>query len=874
LRITKIIDALKSLSKKTSSSEFPYALLRAYCLPESSIARLQIGSYNLSTQDGDILWKNRLFYSVCDSALHVAIHNAKSDERILKQTPRFLIVTDFKTLLAYDTKTDESLDIPIEKISDHYAFFLPWAGMEKASHQVENPVDVKAAERIGTLYELIESENPNIYQHTINIFITRLLFCFFAEDSGLFEKDAFTHSIYNFTAEDGSDLNEHVQSLFTALNEKCRDAYPIHLKVLPYVNGGLFEEVLEIPKFSAKSRIMIIEAGALDWAQISPDIFGSMCQAITDSEKRENFGIRYTTAQNIMKVIQPLFLDDLDGEFERAKGNIEKLDQLLERIDKLQFFDPACGTGNFLIIAYKELRRLEMKIFEEISRTCGQRETMIPRIQISQFYGIEIDAFAREIANLSLCMSVHQMNIESNQALGSKLVSLPLEDRAHIVCGNATKLDWEKVCPKKEKSEIYILGNPPYKGARLQNREQKAEMAEVFGQLRGFGNLDYITCWFFKASSYILGANASYAFVSTNSICQGEQVAIIWPHLLNEKLEIGFAHKSFKWTNNAKGNAGVTCVIVGVQTIRESAKRLFHEHHCKRVVNINSYLVAAPNIFVERRRSPIASVPLMKIGNKPIDGGHYLFSRDGKQAFIDHESQSAPYFRRWYGSREYINGLERWCLFVQGIPQNELSNMPETSKRMESVRQFRLASKSAPTRAIANKPKRFHVENFPASKFIVVPEVSSERREYIPMGFLAQSDLASNLLNVIDSSDLTLFGHLTSRLHMTWVRAVGGRLDMRYRYSAGICYNTYPFPYATEAQKKEVRKSVFSVLSERENHSEKTLADLYDPDRMPEGLRAAHRRLDEVVERCYRSKLFASDEERLEHLFKLHEEND
>jgi hypothetical protein len=923
MKFAEVAENVKQLVDNPPPNDgFIFELLLAYGTPKATIARLKSGQANLAKEPGEVLLKKK----VCFKALTTegteaqsgsghekaqkgtknnlrksaqsadekkspleAIEKMKTAKAVKTNDPRFLIVTDFEQILAVDRKTGDTLDIEFQSLETHFTFFLPLAGMEKTKLSNENPADVKAAEKMAKLFDAIRQDNPDYLRHdahAMNVFLARLLFCLFAEDTGIFPENAVSNAIKSYTAEDGSDLDAFFRQLFDWLDTPDRERELAtkntkgHEKPnlseplcgLPYVNGGLFRDHYDIPVFSAKSRRMLIEAGTLTWAEINPDIFGSMFQAVIDPEERHNLGQHYTSVTNIMKVIEPLFLNDFKEELERARNLSQKnvrtkaLHDLQDRIAKVKIFDPACGSGNFLIIAYKELRKLEMELFEAMNAF------PVSRITVDQFYGIEIDDFACETATLSLWLAEHQMNLAFTKRFGHSLTSLPLKDGAHIVCGNACRIDWETVCPKNENDEIYILGNPPYLGARMQTKEHKADMAIVFGRIDGANSLDYIACWFFKAAQYIRGVNAQFAFVSTNSLCQGEQVALLWPHVLKDDLEIGFAHQSFKWTNNAKGSAAVICVVVGIRNISSTPKLLFHGQHVAQVENINTYLVAAKNVFVERRGTPISRIPSMKIGNKPIDGGHYLFTPDEKESFIQREPGAAPYFRRWYGSQEFLKGIERWCLFVRDIPAKELANLPLTRERMDKVRNVRLDSKSPPTQAIAETPERFHVENFPKGDFIIVPEVSSERRTYIPIGHLSPHVLASNLLNVVASFDPALFGILSSQIHMAWMRAVAGRLKTDYRYSAGIVYNTFPIPDLTEEQKQTITMHVGNVLEEREKHPEKTMAQLYDPDKMPAGLREAHHQLDLAVDRIYRSKPFISDEERLEHLFKLYEE--
>ena len=583
MNIEKLEKTLQTIAANPNEETFVYDLLLAYELPKASITLLKKGERNLSKNKGEVLWKKKLFFKKeFDRDLHVLIDDLKNDPVITRQQPRFIIVTDFKMLLALDTKTDDTLDIQMGKLPSHYDFFLPWAGREKTQQISETLADIKAAERMGRLYDIILEENPcetDAERHSLNIFLSRLLFCFFAEDTGIFSDDQFTNAVASHTDVDGSDLQSYLQKLFQVLSIEDRTGYPQFLQNFPYVNGGLFAKEYPVPRFGAKARKIIIECGALNWKEINPDIFGSMIQAVVHSSQRGNLGMHYTSVVNIMKVIEPLFLNDLQEEFEKAGDSKVKLNKLLTRIGNLQIFDPACGSGNFLIIVYKELCRLEIEIFKKLygrQQHVGQVRTL-SNIKLTQFYGIELDDFAHETTKLSLWLAEHQMNLAFKAVFNDAKPTLPLQDGGNIVCGNATRLDWEEVCPKEEGTEIYILGNPPYLGARNQDANQKSDVRKVLGTIKGYNNLDYIACWFVKATKYIALGTAQFAFVSTNSISQGTQVAIIWPHIL-KSLEIGFAHQSFKWTNNARGNAGVICVIIGVRNFSKKNKFCAYPH--------------------------------------------------------------------------------------------------------------------------------------------------------------------------------------------------------------------------------------------------------------------------------------------------------
>ena len=902
MNIAQIENNLQQLVKSFKKETFIYDLLLAYGQPKASITRLQQGGLNLSKVEGEIAWKKKLFFkSFKIEDLHEQIEDLKTENKAIKHDPRFLIVTDFETLLAIDRKTNDTLDIPILEIAKHFDFFLPWAGMEKAQHQNENPADVKAAERMAKLYDEIKKDNPTKTHeevHNLNVFLSRLLFCFFAEDTGIFEKGQFTHAISSHTQADGSDLHTYLDNLFDVMNTdgKQRKNLPAYLEAFPYVNGGLFKDTLHAPIFTRRSRQAIIDSGELDWSAINPDIFGSMIQAVITPEHRGGLGMHYTSVPNIMKVMEPLFLNDLYEEFEAGKYEPRRLQKLLERISKLKIFDPACGSGNFLIIAYKELRLLEIKILQQLQSlqkmASGfepkQRE-LIPkaqlslaahfqtelftRVQLSQFYGIELDDFAHEVAILSLWLAQHQMNMKFKESFGKTSPTLPLQAGGNIVRGNATHLDWEKVCPKKEGDEIYALGNPPYLGARLLDEKQKSDMKFVFhSKVDGYNDLDYIACWFFKGSEYIRKSNAQCAFVSTNSICQGSQVATLWPFILKDNIEIGFVHQSFKWSNNAKAKAAVIVIILGLRNNSTSPKLIFHDKVKAIVKNISPYLIDGDTIYVHGRRDALSNLPAMNFGSMPNDGGHLSLGIEEYNSVIDKFPKSEKFLKRFMGSKEFINDLSRWCIWIEDEDLKEALSFKFIKERIEKVKQHRISSDREATNILANIPHRFAEVRYKKGNSIIVPSVSSDRRESHPIGFLNNDVVVSNLAFTIYSDKNYLFSILCSKMHNVWINSVSGQLGVGLRYSVSLSYNTFPFPTISETQKKELEKHVYRILEEREHHSEKTLAQLYDPDKMPQGLREAHHQLDLAVERCYRSKPFESDEERLEYLFKLYEQ--
>ncbi len=875
MNITQIETLVQELAQKSpqAPADFLYDLLAAFDTPKATLARLRQGNLNRSKNADEVVWKKKLFFKTAapDDDLHALFHAVKNAPATKKHEPRFLLVANETTLLALDTKTSDTLDTPIADLPQCFDFFLPIAGMEKATYQSENPADVKAAEKMARLYDQITKENPADTPeatHALNVFLSRLLFCFFAEDTGIFQKSQFTLALESHTQPEGDDLDPYLDRLFEVLNtpENERAGLPNYLAAFPYVNGGLFRGQYAAPRFSRRSRQTLLDCGSLDWAAINPDIFGSMIQAVVHPDQRGGLGMHYTSVPNIMKVIRPLFLDELLNEFQTAKGDPKRLRKLHRRICRIRVFDPACGSGNFLIIAYKELRLLEMLLFRELG------EFLFSDISLANFYGIELDDFAQEVATLSLWLAEHQMNQAFLAEFGRTKPALPLLASGNITHGNATRLDWKTVCPIPEDGgEVFVLGNPPYVGSYVQDKEQKEDLARV---ARGFGSykdLDYIACWFILASKYASNSSAQFAFVTTNSICQGEQVLLLWPFVFSQNLEISFAYQSFKWGNNAKFNAGVYCTIIGIRKKSSFPKRLYSENKIQIINSISPYLTSGSVVIIGKRMRPLSDIPTMNYGSKIVDNGHLIFSTEEKKQLLNNHPEANPLFRKFVGSREFIRGLERWCLYItDGNLELSLSIKP-IAQRLNLVKEFRSKSTEVSTRGMADTPHKFYYSVHSDTNSIIIPRHSSESRDYIPMGFLGPETVISDAANAIYDADPWIFAILTSRMHMAWVGTVGGRIKTDYRYSAQLCYNTFPMPPLTPAQKATLQHHVYQVLAEREQHAEKTLAELYDPKKMPEGLRAAHRELDVAVERCYRAEPFGSDEERLEYLFRLYE---
>jgi len=848
---------------------------------------------NIKGQFGfiDLFWRGKLlaehksYGKSLDKAASQAFEYIQclKDENRDDEIPRYVIVSDFAKIVLYDLEPVPEdgdppvLVFPIKDLHKHVHAFAFIPGYKIHHSHKEDAANIKAAELMGRVHDALAISGYS--GHALERFLVRVLFCLFAEDTGIFEPNAFTTFVEQNTREDGTDLGPQLAQLFDVLDTpepKRQKNLDELLASFRYVNGGLFEETLRIPACNRAIRDAILTATRFDWCRISPAVFGSLFQSVMDPEARRRCGAHYTTEENIMKVIRPLFLDELRAEFEKYKSNKNKLQEFHAKLASLTFFDPACGCGNFLVLAYRELRLLEMDVLEVLFKK-GERflgSDFISQVNVDQFYGIEIVEFPVRIAETALWLMDHQMNMLASERFGQYYVRLPLKKSAKIVFGNALRIDWNDVLSKQKCS--YILGNPPFVGAKYQDAVQKEDIRLVFGKMPNVGLLDYVSCWYFKAAEYIQNTHIQVGYVSTNSITQGEQVGVLWSFLFDRGINIRFAYRTFVWSSEAKGKAHVHCVIIGF-SLSEPVNRWIFESDGntltkRKVARISRYLVDADDIVVTNRREPLCDVPKLAIGNKPIDGGHYLFSDEEKVEFIKLEPKAAPLFRKWLGAKEFINGWNRWCLWVGDCSPSEIRSMPEVRKRVKAVRQYRQNSTSIPTQKIADKPARFHVENMPTKRYLVIPEVSSERRSYIPIAFLSPSVLASNKLRILRDATLWHFGILTSAMHMAWNRQVGGRRKSDYQYSVNLVYNNFPWATNVSAtNRKRVEEKAKAVLEARKQFSDSSLADMYDPDCMPPALAKAHRELDKAVDRCYRSKAFRDEQERLEFLFARYE---
>ncbi|PJG57902.1 class I SAM-dependent DNA methyltransferase [Aeromonas cavernicola] len=880
---TKISDDLKALVSAPDQSAFIFGFMAAYGLPKATITHIrQGGSRNLAKEAGHVGINSKFYFQPVDEGADIEL---LFEQRIAacastKHKYRFVILTDFVRFLAWDVLTEERLDTELGELFREYGFFLPLAGLEKAILGAENPADVKAAEKMGKLFDLIKSLNELSRPediHALNVFLTRLLFCLFAEDTGIFNQGQFTSAIKGYTEEDGSDLAQFLRGLFAVMNSEpnseLRKTLPSHLAAFPYVNGGLFAVDEPIPALGKQGRKILLECCMMNWGDINPDIFGSMFQAVIDVEQRGNLGQHYTSYSNIMKVIQPLFLDSLRSDLEKNRKSVNGLKKLLVRLGNIKVFDPACGSGNFLIVAYKELHTLERMVIQALQQLEPQQGFSMSSLHLDRFYGIEIDDFACEIARLALWLAEHQLNKQWEQTFGYARPALPLRSSGNIVSGNSLALDWHKVCPKGIEDEVYVIGNPPFLGTLGRSDEQRADMQAVFGDTT-LGNLDFVACWFWKGAHYIQHSRAELALVSTNSICQGEQVATLWPRMFALGLHIHLAYPTFTWANNARDKAAVHVVIVGLSS-RSKSRQLFQqvdgEWHSSNVSNISPYLVEGSNIAVAARSTPLVSdVPPLIYGNKPTDGGHLFLTREERDELLRLEPQAARWVKKVLGATEFLNAKERWCLWLVGITDDELQLMPLVTRRIQKVAETRRKSPDKGAQKLAERPHLFRDLNNPAS-YILVPRVSSERRTYVPMGFFDSGTISTDLNNILPNGSRYEFGILSSLLHNDWMRLVAGRLKSDYRYTATIVYNTFPWPVASTAQRQEIERLAEEVELVREDYPGKTLAELYDPDKMPAGLLEAHRVLDNAVDKLYRDRPFKDAAERVSHLLGLYE---
>lgn len=862
--------------------EFIFDLLLAYGKPQSSVTRLRNGDLSVAADPmSEVAQKKVVYFKETKADPLEVLEELKTSPEVVRFSTRFVIVTDFAELVAADTQTGETIGFPIREIDQYFTFFLPWAGMEKAQHVAEAHADVKAAERMGKLFDELLQANPDLLaqphgRHALNLFFTRLLFCYFAEDTGIFDDGQFTNAVGSHTLDDGSDTADFLTDLFTALDTPDVANKPRHLASFPYVNGRLFTMSADyvVPAFTKKARQELIAAGKLIWREINPDIFGSMFQAIVTPGKRSDLGQHYTSVPNILKTIEPLFLDALKEDADAAHGSVRKLENLLDRISEIKVFDPACGSGNFLVIAYKELRKLEHAILERLAELDSKHSVLFTesRINIENFYGIEIDDFAVEVAILSLWIAKHQMNEEFKDKFGVSIPLIPLRETGKVIAGNATIVDWNIACSNNGNDEIYLISNPPYVGSSMQTPEQKSEFKGVFGARNFSKNLDYISLWFVKGADYIAETQAKLAFVTTNSVAQGEHAGLMFPTIFATGVEIGFAYTSFKWENNAKRNAGVTVSVISLRNPSRAPKYIYTDNVQISVTNINNYLADGPSIQIARRSSPVGEgLPRMVRGSQPSDGGHLIMDAAEKRDLVERLPEATKYIRRYAGASDYINDIERYCLWIEPSEATFVEQSGMFSDRLGRVSAFRLDRNDQGTRDYAAKPWAFKQPAYKATNSVLVPSTSSARREYIPIGFVGPDTVISNSGYAVYDAEPWIFALLTSAQHIAWARAVGGQMKTDYRYTNTIVYNNFPVPQQSEEMKEKLTAAALRILDVREYHCEQTLAELYDPDKMPDDLRAAHAEVDALVDSIYSKKPYETDEQRLSDLFAMYE---
>jgi hypothetical protein len=891
------------------ATEFPFAFLAAFGNKDTTLKRLRTGNNNASDVPGGVLQRSNIHLAVCAAgSVGETLKALRASPTTTKAKAKFILATDGQTLEAEELAGGETIACAYPDFPNHFGFLLPLAGISTIKEIKDNPIDVRATGRLNKLYVELLRENSDwasdARRRDMNHFMARLVFCFFAEDTDIFNGEGlFTRTVDQMSERDGGNTQDVLSEIFRAMNIRVADRataqprLPHWANGFPYVNGGLFSGSTEVPRFTRMARTYLLHAGVLKWREINPDIFGSMIQAVADDEERGELGMHYTSVPNILKVLNPLFLDDLRAALAEAGDNDRKLLNLRKRMARIRVFDPACGSGNFLVIAYKQMREIEA----EINRRRGELH-LGSEIPLTNFRGIELRDFPAEIARLALIIAEFQCDVLYRGQKDALAEFLPLDAQNWIVCGNALRLDWLSICPptgtgvkvvaddlfstplnqteidfENEGGETYICGNPPYAGLSSQNDQQKDDLRALFeGASPYWKSFDYVMAWFWKAQQFMRGQTARTAFVSTNSICQGQLVPMFWPMVLGDGTRIFFAHTSFKWQNLAANNAGVTVAIVGLGKSSESTARLFSTNSAGEITqaivpNINAYLIAAPNIYVHAESKALFDVPVMYWGNKPVDGGHLLMSLDESRDLTRSEPGAAAYLRPFFGSQEYIDGKPRVCVWLDDADLDRANQFVALRSRFEKVSQFRLASKAKETRPASKYPHRFRqIQGFPGKRSIIIPIHSSESRSYLPVGLLPEGGIVSNAAFGIYDAPLWSLALLLSRLHLVWIATVCGKLETRYRYSNTLGWNTFPVPMLTEQNKADLTACAEDILLAREVHFPATIADLYDPDTMPDNLRHAHERNDEMLERIYIGRRFKNDTERLEKLFELY----
>lgn len=890
-------------------AEFPYAFLAAFGNKETTLKRLRTGNNNASNVPGGVLLRNNIHIAVCGAGtVGEALRTLRDSPATTKAKAKFILATDGQTLEAEELISGETIACDFEDFPNHFGFLLPLAGISTIKEIKDNPIDVRATGRLNKLYVELLRENPDWAKEErrsdMNHFMARLVFCFFAEDTDIFiGKGLFTQTVDQMSANDGSNTHQVLSEIFRAMNIKVSERanaeprLPNWANGFPYVNGGLFSGSTEVPRFTRMARTYLMHAGALNWREINPDIFGSMIQAVADDDERGALGMHYTSVPNILKVLNPLFLDDLRAALDDAGDNERKLLNLRKRMARIRVFDPACGSGNFLVIAYKQMREIEAEINRRRDELHSGSE-----IPLTNFRGIELRDFPAEIARLALIIAEFQCDVLYRGQQDALAGFLPLDSQNWIVCGNALRLDWLSICPARgigvrlladdlfevpltqvqidfenEGGETYICGNPPYLGNKLQTPEQKADLEGIFSSLTSsWKSLDYVAGWFMKAANYGQHSKSATAFVSTNSVCQGQQVPILWPLVFERDQQIEFAHTSFKWANLASNNAGVIVSIIGISRNPGKNRRIFSPSEnggfvSRDVEYINAYLTSGPNLVVDAVAAPINGLPQMMFGNMPRDGGRLLMTIDDRKALVAADERAAKYLKDFIGSEDAIHGSRRVCVWVSEADYEKASEISHLYQRFKEVACERLAMKAPSTQAYAKKPYRFvQIQGVAKSHLFLVPRHSSESRPYLPIAIFDSATIVADSAFAIYDAPLWCLSLFSSRLHLMWISTVCGKIKNDFRYSNTIGWNTFPVPLLTEKNKADLNICAEAILLAREAHFPKTIADLYDPEAMPENLQRAHDRNDEVVERIYVGRNFRNDTERMEKLFDLY----
>ena len=885
------------------AAEFPFAFLAAFGNKDTTLRRLRAGNNNASDVPGGVLQRNNIHIAICPPGTSGAgLQALRSSPATAKGNAKFILATDGQTLEAEDLTAGETIACDYPDFPDHFGFFLPLAGISTIKEIKDNPIDVRATGRLNKLYVELLRENPDWAtserRGDMNHFMARLIFCFFAEDTDIFNGEAlFTRTLEQMSDRDAGNTHDVMSEIFRAMNVKIADRAAANLRPwadqFPYVNGGLFSGSANVPRFNRMARTYLLHAGTLNWKQINPDIFGSMIQAVADDEERGELGMHYTSVPNILKVLNPLFLDDLRAQLDAAGDNKIKLLNLRKRMARIRVFDPACGSGNFLVIAYKQMREIEA----EINRRRGESH-LGSEIPVTNLRGIELRDFPAEIARLALIIAEFQCDVLYRGQKDALAEFLPLSAENWIVCGNALRLDWLSVCPPtgtgvkvtaddlfetpldqaeidfdNEGGETYICGNPPYFGSRKQADTQKRDIQDLCGHfIKKWKSLDYVAGWFICAKRYMEHTLAASAFVATSSICEGLHVGVLWPHLLRDGVSLKFGVRPFKWANLAANNAGVTVVVAGISNQGEQQALLFSEDTLvQRVDALSPYLSPGKTVFVDAIPEPVSELPKMVMGSMPRDGGNLILSTDEAIRLRIEHPDSAVFIRRYIGSDELINGGIRNCLWIEDEEVGTAQRIPEIHHRLDAVARFRKESTLESTREFADKPHRFvYLVGKSRGHSIAVAAISSERREYLPVDLLNTLSVISNKCFVLYDALLWNMALVASRLHLTWIAAVCGKLETRFSYSNTLGWNTFPVPLLTEQNKADLTRCAENILLAREAHFPATIADLYDPDTMPENLRQAHEHNDEVLERIYIGRRFKNDTERLEKLFDLY----